>query len=399
MLAGRFKGILITAVLVTLALAWGFWPRPVSIETGEVTRQPLQVTVEEEGRTRVKDRFVMHAPVAGYLRRVELEVGDRAPLGETLAILDPLQPSVLDPRARAEAEARVAGARASLVRAEAALRQAAAEAELAREEFHRREEMLAQALVSRSEFDQARSRMRATEAAQAAAKSAVEVARFDLQAASATLRHYAGDSADEAREAVRLRSPVDGRVLRVIQESAGVVTAGQPLLEVGDPRRLEVAVEVLSRDAVRIEPGGRVLFERWGGEEVLEGTVRTVEPTGFTKVSALGVEEQRVLVIADIRSAPEAWQRLGDGYRVEAKFIVWEREDALTVPASALFRRDDGWAVFLVENDRARLRAVTLGPGSGLLTEVLEGLNAGDVVIVHPDDDIDDGARVELFRR
>ncbi len=399
MLTGRFKGILITVVLVALALAWGFWPRPVPIETGEVMRQPLQVTVEEEGRTRVKDRFVMHAPVAGYLRRVELDVGDRAPLGDTLAILDPLQPSVLDPRARAEAEARVAGARASLARAEAALRQAQAEAELAREEFHRREEMLAQALVSRSEFDQARSRMRAMEAAQAAAESAVEVARFDLAAASTALRHYAGDNADEAREAVRLRSPVDGRVLRVIQESAGVVTAGQPLLEVGDPRRLEVAVEVLSRDAVRIEPGGRVLFERWGGEEVLEGTVRTVEPTGFTKVSALGVEEQRVLVIADIRSAPEAWQRLGDGYRVEAKFIVWEREDALTVPASALFRRDDGWAVFVVENDRARLRAVKLGPGSGLLTEVVEGLNAGDVVIVHPDDDIDDGVRVELFRR
>ena len=398
MLAGRFKGIFITATLVALALAWGFWPRPVPIETGEVTRRPLQVTVEEEGRTRVKDRYVLHAPVAGYLRRVELEVGDRAPLGETLATLDPLQPSVLDPRARAEAEARVAGARASLARMEAALRQAQADAELARDEFHRRDEMLAQALVSRSEFDQARSRMRATEAAQAAAEAAVEVARFDLAAASAALHHYAGDNVDEAREAVRLRSPVDGRVLIVIQESAGVVAAGQPLLEVGDPRRLEVAVEVLSRDAVRIEPGGRVLFERWGGETVLEGTVRTVEPTGFTKVSALGVEEQRVLVIADIRSAPEAWQRLGDGYRVEAKFVVWERADALTVPASALFRRDDGWAVFLVEHDRARLRAVKLGPGSGLLTEVVEGLSAGDVVIVHPDDAIDDGVRVELFR-
>jgi len=391
--------MLVAAVLVAAALAWGFWPRPVLIETGEVTRRPLQVTVEEEGRTRVRDRYVLHAPVAGYLRRIELHVGDPAPQGEPLAILDPLRPAVLDPRARAEADARVAGARAALARAEAAARQARAEAELAVEEYRRREDMLARALISRSEFDQARSQMQARAAAQDASRSAIEVARYELEAAQAVLRHYDASGTDAPLETVPVRSPVDGRVLKVVQESAGVVAAGQPLLEVGDPRRLEVEVEVLSRDAVRIDAGGRVLFERWGGADVLEGVVRTVEPTGFTKISALGVEEQRVLVIADIRSAPEAWQRLGDGYRVEAKFIVWESQDALTVPASALFRRAEGWATFVVESGRARLRPVEIGAGSGLLTEVVAGLAAGDVVIVHPDDAVRDGGRVELFRK
>ena len=396
--AGRFKGIFVITALVALAIAWGFWPRPVLIETGEVARRPLQVTVEEEGRTRVVDRFVLHAPVAGYLRRIELDVGDAVALGDSLAVLDPLRPSVLDSRARAEAEARVAAARAGLDRARAALRQVEAEAELAAEEFRRREDMLARRLISRSEFDQARSRMNAMDAARAAAGAAVEVARFEQEAALAALRHTAVSDTDAPAETVPVRSPVDGRVLKVLQESAGVVAAGQPLLEVGDPRRLEVEVEVLSRDAVRIEPGGRVLFERWGGDETLEGVVRTVEPTGFTKISALGVEEQRVLAIADISSPPETWQRLGDGYRVEARFIVWERADALTVPGSALFRRDDGWAVFVVEGDRARLRPVRLGGRSGLLAEVLEGVEAGDAVIVHPDDAVDDGVRVRLFQ-
>jgi HlyD family secretion protein len=397
--SGRFKGLFIVAALVALALVWGFWPRPVLIETAEVVRRPLQVAVEEEGRTRVMDRYTLYAPVAGYLRRIELDVGDAVARGETLALLDPLQPAVLDPRARTEAQARVAAARAGLARAQAAARQAQAEAELAAEEFRRREDLLERALISRSEFDQARSRAQAAEAAHAAAESAVEVAGFDLESAQAALRVSTPAEDERPAETVPVRSPVEGRVLALLQQSAGVVAAGQPLLDVGDPRRLEVEVEVLSRDAVRIEAGGRVLFERWGGPEQLEGVVRTVEPTGFTKISALGVEEQRVLVIADIRSAPEAWQRLGDGYRVEARFIVWERADALTVPASALFRRDDGWAAFVVEDGRARLRRVTLGPGSGLLTEVLEGLAEGDQVIVHPDTAVDDGVRVESFHQ
>ncbi len=398
----RLMTLLVIIAVVALALAWGLWPQAVRVETGEVSRRPLEVLVEEEGRTRVKDRYRLDAPVAGFLRRIELEAGDAVKQGEAVALIDPLPSPTLDPRARAEAEARVAAGRSALRRSEAAARQAREEAELAREEFHRRETLLAQRLVSRAEFDQARTRMRSAEAAAEAAQSAVEVARHELEAALAAQSFFAntpddGGERDPAATVV-LRAPVDGRVLRVLHESAGIVASGRVLLEVGDPRRLEVEVEVLSRDAVRIEPGGRVRFERWGGDRVLEGRVRTVEPTGFTKVSALGVEEQRVRVIADIGSPPEAWQKLGDGYRVEAGFIVWEDDDALTVPASALFRRDDGWAVFVVEDGRARLRPVETGPGSGLLTAVRQGLEAGETVIVHPGDEVEDGARVQSFR-
>lgn len=394
----RLQGLSILAAVVSAAVAWGFWPRAEPVETATVARRPLEITVEEEGRTRVRDRYVLYAPVAGYLRRIDLEVGDPAPRGATLGTLDPLRPATLDQRSRAEAEARVAASRAELQRREAAARQAAAEAELAATEFTRSESLLARRLVSQSQHDAARSRSRATAAGERAAAAAIEVARHELESALAALRYTASGETGPSLEAVQLRSPVDGRVLKVHQESAGVVAAGQPLVEVGDPAALEVEVEVLSRDAVRIQPGRRVRLERWGGEDVLEAAVRTVEPTGFTKVSALGVEEQRVRVIADFTSPPEAWQRLGDGYRVEAAFVVWERADALTVPASAVFRRDAGWAVFAVEGGRARERAVAVGPGNGLLTEITDGLEEGATVIVHPGDAVADGVRVRAFR-
>jgi HlyD family secretion protein len=390
--------MLVAGAVVLALIAWGFWPRAELVETATVARGPLAVTVEEEGRTRVRDRYVLYAPVAGYLRRVELDVGDAVAARAVLATLDPLRPSTLDQRSRAEAEARVAAARSELARREAAARQAAAEAELAASEFARTERLLARNLVSQSQFDAARSRMQAGAAAERAAVAAIDVGRHELDAALASLRYTASGEAGRPLEAVPVRAPVAGRVLAIHQESAGVVSAGQPLLEVGDPGVLEVMVEVLSRDAVRIVPGGRVLLERWGGEAPLEGVVRTVEPTGFTKVSALGVEEQRVRVIADLASPPESWQRLGDGYRVEAKFVVWDSKDALTVPASALFRRDDGWAAFVVEGGRARARAVTPGHGSGLLTEVVAGLEDGETVVVHPGDAISDGVRVRSFR-
>jgi HlyD family secretion protein len=309
-----------------------------------------------------------------------------------------LRPATLDQRSRAEAEARVSAARAELARREAAARQAGAEAELAASEFVRTESLLARNLVSRSQFDAASSRTQAAAAARRAATAAIDVGRYDLDAALASLRYTASGEPGRSLETVPVRAPVSCRVLAIHQESAGVVAAGQPLLEVGNPAELEVMVEVLSRDAVRIAPGGRVLLERWGGEAPLEAVVRTVEPTGFTKVSALGVEEQRVRVIADLASPTGDRQRLGDGYRVEARFIVWESADALTVPASALFRRDDGWAAFVVEGGRARERAVTPGHGSGLLTEVVAGLEEGTTVIVHPAAAISDGVRVRSFR-
>jgi HlyD family secretion protein len=394
----RTKGILVAAAVVLALIAWGFWPRAELVSTASVARRPLAVTVEEEGRTRVRDRYVLSAPVAGYLRRIELDVGDPVKGGDVLATLDPLRPATLDERSRAEAEARVAAARAGLAERESDAKRAAAEAELAASEFARIDNLLKRNLVSRAQFDEARSRREASAAASRAAAAAVDVGRYDLDAALASLRYTASGESTEKLEAVPVRSPVTGRVLAVQQESAGVVAAGQPLLDVGDPQVLEIVVELLSRDAVRIAPGGRVLLERWGGGATLEGTVRTIEPTGFTKVSALGVEEQRVRVIVDFSSPPDEWHRLGDGYRVEATFVVWSSDAALTVPSSALFRRGDSWAAFVVAGGRARERTVTQGHSSGLLTEVLGGLEDGDTVIVHPGDAIDDGVRVRPFQ-
>ncbi len=394
----RLKGMIIGAAAVLAALALGFWPEAEPVETSAAAGRALAVTVEEEGRTRVKERYVIHAPVDGMLRRVVLEVGDAAAAGDVLASLDPAPPAVLDPRSRAEAEARVAAARAELERREAGARQAEAEAGLAAADFERIQDLQERGLVSRREFDAAQANLRAREAARRAADSAVQVGRYDLEAAKAALRYTAAAGAGRPVGTVELRSPVAGRVLAVHQESAGRVAAGQPLVDVGDTRRLEVVVELLSKDAVRVEPGGKVLLERWGGDGALEGVVHTVEPTGFTKISALGVEEQRVRVIADIVSPPGEWTRLGDGYRVEARFVLWERPDALTVPSSALFRRDGGRAVFVVEGGRARLRPVAVGRDNGLLAEVIEGLEAGETVIVHPGEAIDDGVRVRSFR-
>ena len=233
-------------------------------------------------------------------------------------------------------------------------------------------------------------------AEQRSADFAVEVARFELEAAQTALQYSITGNGETARETVKLRAPVSSRVLQLHRESEGVVATGEPLLEIGDPQALEVAVDVLSADAVRIRPGTPVEFHRWGGELPLEGVVRRIEPTGFTKVSALGVEEQRVWVIADLTTPQEQWQQLGDGYRVEAHFILWEAQDVLQVPASALFRHADGWAVFAVVSGRARLTAVRTGRNNGLVTQILSGLGEGDTVIVHPDDRIGDGVRVQL---
>ncbi len=395
--AGRIVTLTVIAAVIVGGLAWGFRPRPIGVDVEPIVRAPLQITVEEEGRTRVKDRYVVTAPVDGYARRIELDVGDPVTPGQLLVELEPVRSRVLDPRSRAEAQARVAAARSSLARAEAEARRAQAEADQAMIEFRRQKELRERELVAQSLLDQAASAMRATQAAVKAAESAVDVSRYELDAALTALNYSAAVPDDSPKETVLVSAPVAGRVLKKIHESEGLVTGGEPLMEIGDPSLLEVEVDVLSKDAVRISPGGRVLLERWGGEDILEGRVRTVEPTGFTKISALGVEEQRVLVIVDIVSPQGAWSRLGDGYRVEAAFVVWEQDDVLQVPASALFRRGDGWAVFALEDGRAALREVRTGRGNGLQTQLLEGLSEGSEVIVHPDESIADGSRVVAF--
>lgn len=380
--------------IVAFAVAYGFRASPVLVEAGRVTRGPLQESVEEEGTTRVADRFVVSSPVAGIARRIDLDVGDPVTKGRSLVVLEPLQASVLDPRSRAEAEARVAAADAALSAAGENAREATANDGYAVAKLKRTRGLFEAGFATRDALDQAETEARRAEASRRSAEFAVQVARHNLDAARTALRYSAAESAASPSGAFAVRSPVDGRVLAIPHKSAGVVSPGQPLIEIGDPAALEVEVELLSADAVRVRPGMRVLFDRWGGDVPLEGSVRVIEPAGFTKVSALGVEEQRVHVIADISTKAAGRERLGDGYRLEARFILWEGEGILQVPAGALFRHGDGWAAFTIEKGKARLRVIGTGHRGGLAVEVLSGLSDGETVVVHPGDAVRDGVRV-----
>ena len=381
------------AVLVIVLIFIGFLPDPVNVEMAEVARGPLQVTVEEEGRTEVTDTYVITAPIAAYARRIELREGDKIAQGQPVVQLEPPRSAILDPRTRAEAEARVRAAEASLRQAEENQRAAQATARRAADERARIERLFEGEAATEQMRDQAVAEAVQAEAALEAAQAVVEAARAELAAARANL---AGDTA-VANTPVRqvLTSPVTGRVLRVVRQSEGMVAPGEPLVEIGDVENLEVRVEVLSQDAVRIKPGSQVLLDQWGGDELLEAVVQRVEPIGVTRISSLGVEEQRVTVVSNITSPPDRWQALGSGYRVVARFILWESDDALQVPAGALFRTDDGWAVFVVEDGRAVRRDVEIGHQSGLAAEVASGLSEGDQAIVHPPSDLEEGARVE----
>ncbi len=383
-------------MLVAAAIAYGFWPKPLQVEAVEVKRGSMQVTVEEEGMTRVVERYVVSAPVAGYLRRIDLKAGDAVRAGQRLTELEPPRPLALDARTRAEAQARVAAAEAAQRVASERAVAAAEEAARAQESYQRIADMCKVQCASQEEQDQARMRARATAALQRAAEAALEVAAHDLEAARSVLRYSAARGGFATMERVPVTAPTAGRVLKLLRESEGVVQAGDPLLELGDPRVLEVAVELLSADAVRIAPGMTVVFKRWGGGEDLMGKVRKVEPAGFTKVSALGVEEQRVWVISDFISDPEVWRGLGDGYRVEASFVLWQEANVLQVPASALFRMGEAWAVFVVTGGKASLRELTLGQRNGLAAQVLSGLSAGEWVITHPDNTVTDGVAVRV---
>jgi len=392
--AGRNIAMSALALVVLAALVFGFMPRPVPVDTATVRRGPLQVTVEEEGRTRVIDRYVLSAPVAGLARRIELDVGDQVNKGDVLLELEPMPAEVLDPRSRARAEARVQAASAARQGADQSVAAARADAEFADHELVRKEQLRADGLISEDDLDRARARARVTVANLRSAEFAVDVAQHELEAAKTALVYSTAAATGQALEMVPVSSPVAGRVLDLVRESEGVVSPGQPLVEIGDPAALEIEVDVLSADAVRITSGTEVRFHRWGGDAPLEGVVRVVEPRGFTKISALGVEEQRVLVISDIVSPRETWERLGDGYRVEAEFIIWQEPDVLKVPAGALFRNGDAWAVYVFDDGQAQLREIGVGRRSGLEVQVLTGLESGQAVIVHPSDDVADGVRV-----
>lgn len=388
-------GLILLVLAVAGGLFLGFFPRAAPVDIVAATRGPLTVSVEEEGKTRVMDRYVISAPMAGHARRIDLRVGDAVRAGQVLAIIEPARSDALDPRARAQAQAQARAAGAAVAAAQENARATAAQAELARQELSRAESLRQSNFISEQALDRARTEAARTQAARSAADHAVSVARFELETARAALAETSRLQAGGPAETMAVRAPVEARVLKLVHESEGTVAAGQPLLEIGNPESLEAEVEVLSTQAVKIVPGSRVLFDRWGGDTVLEGAVRVVEPAGYTKISALGVEEQRVRVIVDFTSPREEWQRLGDGYRVEARFVVWEGADVLQIPASALFRHDSGWAVYVVQSGRARLKPVQVGQRAGLVVQITDGLSVGEQVISHPDDKIKDGVRVK----
>jgi HlyD family secretion protein len=392
----RKIGWVLALAAVIFAVGYGFIPRPVLVDSATVTRGPLRVTVREEGKTRVVDRYVVSAPVAGALRRIDLDVGDTIRRGQPITYIDPPRASVLDPRSRAEAMARVDAAKASVQSAEESVEAASADARLAESNLARIRQLYDAGTIAREELERAEAEERRTKANLLKARSSVEVARHELEVAQAALRYSPAEPGSAPAESVPVVSPVAGRILKLYRESEGIVSVAEPLVEISNPRSLEVEVEVLSSDAVRISPGTRVLFERWGGDQPLEGAVRRIEPVGFTKISALGVEEQRVLVIADFTSPAETWERLGDNYRVEAVFILWESDNVLQVPASALFRHEQDWAVFVAANGHAGLRPVQIGHRSGLNAEITSGLQEGERVITHPGNEIEHGTAIEL---
>jgi HlyD family secretion protein len=384
-------------------LGYAFWPEPVEVDLAKVERGSLQVTVDEDGKTRIREKYVVSAPLIGRLLRINMEAGDPVTAGKTLlATIEPRDPELLDARTVAQAEARVKAAEASLKKMEPQLEevraaQAFAEAELARARK-------AASAISRSEMENAEFVYRQRSEEFRSTRIQEEIARFELEQAQAALMRTrpredeasAGGNASngDGSWTFTIYSPIDGRVLRVLQESAAVVSAGTPLLELGDPKDLEAEVDVLSRDAVRIHPGARVLLEHWGGEKELQGRVRLVEPSGFTKISTLGVEEQRVNVIVDFVDPPEARATLGDGFRVEARIVIDEASDVLKIPTSALFRVGANSAVFRVVDDVVHEQIVRIGRQNGLEAEVLEGLAEGDQVVIHPSDQVEDGVKV-----
>jgi len=374
----RNRKLLAGLALVIVLLAVALWPQSAPVDVAPVERGLLRVTVDDEGETRVRDRFVISAPVAGRVLRIELEPGDAVRRGQIVTTLRPAPPALLDQRGRGEAEAGVETAKAALGRARAV-------SERAKSELARHRALTGAGIVSPELME-----LRETEARSAAYAAAT--AEGELERAKAVLLQASGGSALRTLE---LHSPVDGVVLKRLRESEAVVPPGDPLLELGNSTQLEIVSDLLSVDAVKVRPGQAVLIEQWGGEGTLEGRVRRIEPSGFMKVSALGVEEQRVNVIIDFEEPPESRGSLGDGYRVEVKIVVWEGADVVKAPTSSLFRQGEQWAVFVVDGGRARLRTVGVGRRNGLEAEILKGLSAGEQVIVHPADTLRHGGRVK----
>lgn len=378
-------------MLAALAV-WAFRPQPVGADFAFVVRGPLEVTVDDEGRTRVRDRYVISAPLPGRVRRIELEPGDPVVAGKTVvARFQPADPALLDVRTRTELEARARAADAAVGASRADRDRVRTELGFAQAELKRAQQLVQERVIAPRELEATARQAQALERALQSAEFALRAAEHQREVARASLMQTSGGRGGAQ---IPLLSPVDGVILRRLQESETVVPTGQPLVEIGDLRNLEIVSDLLSSAAVAVKPGMDVRIEQWGGDQPLHGRVRLVEPSGFTKISALGVEEQRVNVLIDLVEPRGQWTSLGDGYRVEVRVVVWRKEDVVKVPTSSLFRHEARWALYRVENDRAVLQVVDVGGRNGLEAEVLRGVAAGDRIVVYPSEAMGDGVRV-----
>lgn len=379
------------AVAAAALLAWAFAPQPVAVETAAAAVGRFEQGIEEDGQTRLRDRYTVSAPVAARLARITLREGDRVAAGDVVALLLPVMSSMIDERTRSEATARVLMATALQARAAARMDRARIAVEEAQLELHRTEKLAREGFLPGARLESARLALDAARREQEAARAEADAAKHERAQAAAALQPA---GAIEVGKPLTVKAPVDGLVLKVAQPSEATLPAGAPLLDIGDPARMEVVADLLTTDAVQARPGRRAVIERWGGPPV-EGRVRRVEPGAFTKVSALGIEEQRVKVIVDLANPPASWAAMGDGYRVTLRIVTQDVEQALLVPVGALFPiGDGGTGVYRLDGGRARLQPVELGGRNGNEAWVRAGLEAGQQVIVYPPPAVADGQRV-----
>ncbi|MHA1564588.1 MAG: efflux RND transporter periplasmic adaptor subunit [Alphaproteobacteria bacterium] len=394
-------GIIFVAAagLAVGALILVFRPQPILVDLATVTQGPMAVTVADEGKTRIKEVYTVSAPISGRVLRIEAHIGDEVRQQHSiLAVIRPSEPDFLDRRARARAEANIGAAEAAKVQATAAIAEAESDLRFAESDYERTASLAQRGNVSNARLEQAESTLASALAAVKRTRAVLQVSQFRLAEARATLLEPAANGTPSDKDCcVEVRAPIDGLVLSVMQRSAGVVERGQPLLEIGAPHNLEIVTDLLSTDAVKVAPGAAVEIDGWGGSELLHGIVRHVEPLAFTKTSALGIDEQRVNVIIDLTDPPNTWAQLGHGFRVTTRITVWQAEDILRLPLSALFRDGDQWAVFVYgKGDRAELSSVTVDHMNARTAELRDGLPAGTRVVLHPSERLTHGTRLAI---
>jgi len=386
--------LIAAATLLLAAFAWAFQPQPIMVETATVRSGVFEQTIDEDGKTRVRERYVVAAPLAGRLGRIRFKVGDQVQVDDAVATITPSPAQLMDPRTRHEVEERLGAAEANLERAKAVVERARAQSDQANTDLARTRTLVASGATTAQALERAELAVRVADRDLRAAEFLNHAAEHELSQMRALLARYSNNT-DAAPESWNVIAPVAGMVLKVAQESETIVQPGTPLLDIGDPRDIEIVVDVLSTDAVEIRAGADVTIDHWGGEGQLSGRVRRVEPAAFTKISTLGVEEQRVNVLIDISSPAERWARLGDAYQVGAQIAVFTQDDATITPSGALFRRGDNWNVYVVKDGRAELRDIQILRRSGRLAAVASGLTPDENVIVYPSDRVASRVRVQ----